>query len=121
MVLTGCATTVGSNGSAWTAMGIVDGAMTGATANFNFPGVAKHGWLCQSSVSCSSPSCPNNSAAQGKYFYDAINATGDTALTVTGIEACQMAEGVAQGKDPDNTSLNGAQAVEDDMIANCQL
>ncbi len=117
--LTGCATTVG-NGSAWTAMGVVDGSLGSATPTFSFPSVAKHGWLCQSSVSCSLPSCPNNSAAQGKYFYDAINATGDTALTVTGIEACQGAEGVAQGTDPDNASLNGAQAVENDMMNNCK-
>ena len=102
-------------------MGIVDGSIAGGTPTFSFPQVAKHGWLCQGYYmqSCSLPSCPNNSAAQGKYFYDAVSATGDTALTVTGVQQCQGAEGVAQGLDPD-TGLGGAAAVELDMQNKCR-
>jgi hypothetical protein len=116
--LNGCATAGG--GSAWKTMDIVQTPLNG-TPNFSFPNVAKHGWLCQSYAndqSCSLPSCPNNSAAQGKYFYDAVNATGDTSLTVTGVQNCEGPEGVAQGTDPD-TLLGGAAAIEKDMQNSC--
>jgi len=32
----------------WAAMSIVDGSAAGAAPTFNYPNVAKHGWLCQS-------------------------------------------------------------------------
>ncbi|HEV3305430.1 MAG TPA: hypothetical protein VGZ91_03240 [Candidatus Sulfotelmatobacter sp.] len=59
-------------------------------------------------------------APAGKFFYDAIHATGDTALTVTGVQMCQGAEGVAGGTDPD-TGLIGSQAIEKDMISHCSI
>ena len=102
----------------WAAMSIVDGSTTGATPTFSYPNVAKHGWLCQSYSSCTMPSCPNNSASEGKYFYDAISRTGDTNLTVTGVTMCAGAEGVAQGTDPD-TLLPAPRAIQNNMVANC--
>jgi hypothetical protein len=99
----------------WAAMSIVDGSYTGYSPTFNYQHTQKHGWLCQSLSSGS----PNNSGPEGKFFYDKVHSTGDSLLTVTGVESCQGAEGIAQGTDPD--SLNkGAVAVENDMNANCQ-
>jgi len=75
-----------SNYPTWAAMSIVDGAVPHYAPTFNFPSTTKHGWLCSTlkQTQCGNASCPNNSSAQGKYFYDAINATGDLKLTVTG-------------------------------------
>jgi hypothetical protein len=101
-------------------MSIVDGSAAGAAPTFNYPNVAKHGWLCQSYSSCAPPSCPNNSASEGKYFYDAISATGDIKLTVTGVTMCAGEEGVAQGTDPD-TLLPAPQAIRNKMLAECKV
>jgi len=45
--------------------------------------------------------CPNNSAAQGYYWYTALNAHSDVNFEVTGTQSCNNAEGVSDGKDPD--------------------
>jgi hypothetical protein len=113
----GTSTVNPANYPLWAAMSTVDGTSPGATPVFNYPKVAKHGWLCQSLAS----GTPNNSGPEGKYFYDAINKTGDTNLVVTGIEMCQGAEGVAGGIDPDNTNWKGSVAVEHDMLGQCQV
>lgn len=122
--LQGCAMPGGSgNIGFWKSMSIVDaGIVNGVAPSFYYQSVKKHGWLC-STLNQVCPgggsSCANNSSAQGKYFYDAINLTGDNQMHVTGITYCQGPEGVAQGVDPDFPAWNGAQAVENDMLTNC--
>jgi hypothetical protein len=105
----------------WAAMSIVDGSDTGYAPTFNFSSTTKHGWLCSTlkQTSCTSPSCPNNTSAQGKYFYDAINATGDSKLTVTGATGCAGAEGISYATDPDSGSP-ALTAVVADMFTNCK-
>jgi hypothetical protein len=102
-------------------MSIVDGNSTGYTPTFSFPTIPKHGWLCQSYAAgdCTGPSCPNNSGSEGKYFYDAVSATGDTLLTVTGVTACTGQEGIAKGFDPDS-GLEASQAIYNNMLTKCK-
>jgi hypothetical protein len=115
----GTSTVNPANYPLWAAMSTVDGASAGATPTFNYPNTTKHGWLCQSLASGTGP--PNNSGPEGKFFYDAVNATGDNKLVVTGIEMCQGAEGTAGGIDPDNTSWSGSEAVGHDMLNQCKV
>jgi hypothetical protein len=109
-----------SNYPAWAAMSIVDGTSTGVTPTFNYSGTTTHGWLCSTlnQTQCGNASCPNNTSAQGKYFYDAINATGDNLLKVTGTTGCKMAEGMSAATDPD-TNLPALSAIAKDMDTNC--
>ena len=109
-----------ANYPAWAAMSLVDGVSAGATPVFSYPGTGKHAWVCQSYSTCNAPSCPNNSASEGKFLYDAVSsAEGITSnLVVTGVQSCDGEEGVAQGTDPDS-NLPAPQAIENDMLSKC--
>jgi hypothetical protein len=120
--LTGCGTSSGSgNLTTWKNMSIVDAASyLGVTPVFNFgSGVSKHGWLCFSyqSGTCTT-NCPNNSAAQGYYWYTALNGASDMNFKVTGTQSCNNAEGVSNGTDPD-FSESEELAIANDMKNLC--
>ena len=108
----------------WAAMSIVDGSKTGYTPVFAFPTTTRHGWLCAGPASnyqngtCTSPDCPNNSSAQGGYWYNAVGSSGDANLTVTGTNSCNGPEGVSQGGDPAGGSEESA--IRTDMTTKCQ-
>jgi hypothetical protein len=61
---------------------------------------------------------PNNSPAEGKLFYDAVNLAGDTKLTVTGVTGCAGGEGIACGTDPDSGDMAPV-AIQRDINTNC--
>jgi hypothetical protein len=109
-----------ANYPTWAAMSLVDGSTTGANSTFNFQSTTKHSWLCAGYQlqQCNPPSCPNNSASEGKYFYDAVAKAGDTNVLVSGVTNCVGEEGVAQGNDPDN-GLPVPQAIQRVMIQSC--
>lgn len=120
--LSGCGTSSGSgNLSNWAKMSIVDGTYTGVTPVFSFgSGVYKHGWLCFSyqSGTCTT-NCPNNSAAQGYYWYTALNSASDMSFKVTGTQSRNNAEGVSNGTDPDYLVSEESQ-IATDMKNVCQ-
>lgn len=120
--LTGCGTSSGSgNLSNWAKMSIVDGTYTGVTPVFSFgSGVHKHGWLCFSyqSGTCTT-NCPNNSAAQGYYWYTALSRASDINFRVTGTQSCNNAEGVSDGTDPDSSGSQKL-AIANDMTTLCR-
>ncbi len=120
--LTGCGTSSGAgNLSTWQGMSIVDGSYSSVTPVFSFgSGVYKHGWLCYGyqSGTCTT-NCPNNSAAQGYYWYEALNGASDLNFKVTGTQLCDNAEGVSEGTDPDSTGSEEL-AIANDMKSFCQ-
>jgi hypothetical protein len=120
--LTGCGTSSGSgNLTAWKNMSIVDGSYSGVTPVFSFgSGVHEHGWLCYSykSGTCTA-NCPNNSAAQGYYWYTALNGASDVNFKVTGTQSCNNAEGVSDGTDPD-FGVEEKITIANDMTALCE-
>ncbi|HVN17750.1 MAG TPA: hypothetical protein VMU05_03230, partial [Dongiaceae bacterium] len=127
--LTNCAVTgvQQSEYPQWAAMSIVDGSHTGATPVFYFPNTIKHGWVCAGpasnykSGSCTAASnCPNNSAAEGKYWYDALSNAADPQFLVTGTNSCNGPEGVTQGTDPDKGISEGT-VIAGHMTTNCTV
>ena len=111
-----------SNYAAWAAMSIVDGSNSGYAPSFSYP-TPIHGWVCQSYSSCDAPGCPNNSASEGKFFYDAVfNGEGGTVnfsrMELTGTQQCAGAEGVVQGIDPDSGGHESS-AITTDMGQKC--
>jgi hypothetical protein len=120
--LPACATSSvnSANYPLWAAMSIVDGSSSGATPTFNYSSTIKRAWLCSSlnQTNCGNSSCPNNTSSQGKYFYDAINATADTNLEVTGLTGCVGAEGISTAIDPDSSAA-AYTAITTHMLNNC--
>jgi hypothetical protein len=57
---------------------------------------------------------------RGKLFYDAVSATGDTFLTVTGVTNCTGPEGVAGGTDPDSGN-HSSLVIYSKMLSECGL
>jgi hypothetical protein len=109
----------------WAEMSIVDGTSAGATPTFSYPTTPIHGWLCTQAYqhnSCIQPNCPNNTSAQGKFFYDAVSAAeggNPNLLKVTGTLNCRGPEGVVQGTDPDAGGPEPA-AITADMNSKCK-
>jgi hypothetical protein len=113
----GSANTTSTQNAAWKHMSIVDGL---SDSTFTYPQTAMAGWLCSNtSVSCGSQPCQNNSAAEGQYFY--VNVTGAVEpFKVTRIDKCSGQEGVESGLlPPPNQTTSGFTAIANDMIANC--
>jgi hypothetical protein len=111
-----------NNYSAWAAMSLVDGTSSGVTPTFSYPTTPMHGWLCASSNPCTADHCPNNSAAQGNYFYQALN-PANANLKLTGVTGCWQEEGVGLGNDPDANNGHGGLAstsITNAMLASCQ-
>ncbi|MGA8763180.1 MAG: hypothetical protein WB562_09975 [Candidatus Sulfotelmatobacter sp.] len=111
-----------NNMTAWAAMSLVDGTSAGVTPTFSYSTTTMHGWLCASSDPCDADHCPNNSAAQGNYFYEALDSSNQT-LQLTGVTACYQEEGVGMGRDPDGNHGQGQLAslsITSDMQTNCQ-
>jgi hypothetical protein len=99
----------------WLAMSIVNG----SGGNFTYSNLGMAGWVCATSTSCSLPNCPNNSAAEGEFFYTLFTSGSHPAgYKLTGITSCENAEGVAQGTDPD-TGQPGWKAIEGHMTTQC--
>jgi hypothetical protein len=115
----GSGNTSSSSNSAWLAMSIVT---TGADLTYTSNGMA--GWLCssyQSGTCLSSQGCPNNSAAEGEYFYTNFSSSNHpAAYLLTGITSCNGAEGVTTGSDPDISGESGQTAIESHMTTNCR-
>lgn len=111
-----------ANYPTWAAMSIVNGSASGYSPTFNFSNTPIHGWVCAGYSSCSGPSCPNNSASEGKWFYDAVNGAEGLQLnmTLTGVQACAGAEGVAEGTDPDS-GKQASVAIQSDMESKCHI
>jgi len=113
-------TSSGSN-AAWLAMSIVT---TGADLSYSTNGMA--GWLCASyanNTCFTNQGCPNNSAAQGNYFYSSFSsANHPVGYVLTGITSCNGAEGVTTGYDPDvpGDAETGQTAIEDHMLLYCK-
>ena len=117
----GTSTVNSANYPTWAAMSIVNGSAAGYSPTFNYQSTVMHGWLCQSYSTCSGPSCPNNSASEGKFFYDAVSTAEGVNLNlmeVTGVQQCYTEEGIAQGTDPDS-GLQASVAIEKNMLTNC--
>jgi hypothetical protein len=113
----GVPTTMQSNQN-WKAMSIVDGTSNGS---FSYPQTNMAGWLCATSQpkTCDPSTCPNNSAAEGEFFYQQFtNSSQVAAYSVNRIDNCQGAEGVTSGTTPQG--INGKIAIMKDMIAHCQ-
>jgi hypothetical protein len=105
----------------WAAMSIVDGTSGSVTPTFNYPATSMHGWVCQSYQmdTCGTSSCPNNSASQGNYYYEQFSSLQTPkSFKLTGVQACDMAEGVNQGTDPD-TGGAVVTSVENDTKTFC--
>lgn len=83
-----------------------------------------HAWLCAGYATingvyqCTAPKCPNNSAAQGNFFYEQFTSSADRTFQLTGIQNCVQEEGVDEGTDPD-TGLSAITAIENDMENHC--
>jgi hypothetical protein len=115
--------------SSWEAMSIVDGTSSGYAPTFSYS-TPIHGWACQSyatnsngTSTCTSPNCPNNSASEGKFFYDAVlSGEGGTVnlskMELTGTELCPGPEAVTQGTDPDSGGKEST-AIMKDMQNKC--
>jgi hypothetical protein len=104
--------TSSTSNSNWLSMSIVT---TGANLTYTSNGMA--GWLCSSYAtgSCqSNQGCPNNSAAEGNYFYNNFSMSNHpSAYVLTGITSCNGAEGVSPGYDPDVTGETGQTAIRE--------
>jgi hypothetical protein len=121
--LSGCAQSSGQgNLAAWQQMSIVDGSSGAVRPTFSYPSINMHGWVCASYAQgqCTAPHCPNNSAAQGNYFYQQFSSSQTPAsFKLTGVLSCVQEEGVKQGIDPD-TLASGLVAVSADMTNKCR-
>lgn len=106
--------------STWKQMGIVDGTSGTTSPTFNYPNTSVHGWLCAGYQQCTAPHCPNNSAAQGNFFYEQLNATSDPIFKLTGVLACKQEEGVTEGTDPDSNGP-ASTAIISDMKLHCAV
>ena len=103
-------TTSSSLNSLWKAMSIVDGT---DNPNFTYPHTSMAGYLCSNA-----DKTQNNSAAQGEFFYQQFNRSGQTAgYSVTRMNNCDGAEGVTSGTTPDGES--GLTAISGHMISSC--
>jgi len=104
-------------------MGIVDGTNSTTSPTFGYP-TGVHAWLCAGYATingvyqCTAPKCPNNSAAQGNFFYEQFTSSADRTFQLTGIPNCVQEEGVDEGTDPD-TGLSAITAIENDMENHC--
>jgi hypothetical protein len=94
---------------------------TGANLTYS-TGMA--GWLCsnpQIGTCLPNQGCPNNSAAEGNYFYTNFTSTNHPgAYSLTGITECNGAEGVTTGEDPDVPGETGQTAIENHMLLSCK-
>jgi hypothetical protein len=110
----------------YAAMSTVDGSFQDYHPNFNYQSTPVRGWLCTNSYqqnSCNPPNCPNNTSAEGSFFYNAVSAaegggTNYSLLEVTGTLNCAGSEGVDQGTDPDVGGQESTQ-IMDDMNNKC--
>ncbi|HZQ21226.1 MAG TPA: hypothetical protein VFA89_00210 [Terriglobales bacterium] len=105
----------------WLDMSIVNG----KGGNFSFPNTSIAGWLCSTyrRGSCDPGSgCPNNSSAQGEYFYNVFTKADHPQpnYSVTGILECNGAEGLNDtgATTPDGTPT--MTAVVNDMSLSCR-
>jgi hypothetical protein len=110
------------NDPIWKQQSIVNGQGGSFGYPITFKGMA--GWMCYSYAagSCTpGQNCPNNSAAEGKQFYNQFTqANSPNAYTVKGVQECQGAEGVNTGEDPDNLVKGSAlPGIESHMKNNC--
>jgi hypothetical protein len=114
----GGTTTTTAQNTAWKQMSIVDGL---GDSTFSYPQTAMAGWLCSNtSVSCGSQPCQNNSAAEGQYFYGKVTGSIEP-FKVTRIDKCSGQEGVINGfLPPPNNTESGFTAILNDMVANCK-
>jgi hypothetical protein len=113
----GSSNTTTAQNTAWKQMSIVDGL---SDSTFSYPHTAVAGWLCSNtSVSCGSQPCQNNSAAEGQYFYVQVS-TGTEPYNVWRVDQCSGQEGVTSGTLAAN-GKNGFNAIEADMVASCKL
>jgi hypothetical protein len=109
--------------STWKPMGIVDGSNGTTSPTFSYP-TGIHAWLCANYATvngvyeCAPPSCPNNSASQGNFFYKQFTSSGNKNFQLTGVNACNQEEGVSDGTDPD-TGNPALGVIEADMTTNC--
>ncbi len=115
----GITNTSSTSNAAWLAMSIVT---TGANLTYSSNGMA--GWLCCSyaaNTCYTDQGCPNNSAAEGEYFYTNFTSTNHpVGYLLTGITSCNGAEGVTTGNDPDTVGETGQTAIETHMTTHCQ-
>jgi hypothetical protein len=99
--------------------------VNGLGGNFSFPNTSIAGWLCSTYQrgTCNPGSgCPNNSSAQGEYFYTNFTQANHPRpnYSLTGILECNGAEGL---NDPRATTPNGTPtvtAVANDMSLSCR-
>ncbi|MGA8432222.1 MAG: hypothetical protein WB729_20520 [Candidatus Sulfotelmatobacter sp.] len=113
----GSSNTTPAQNSLWKQMSVVDGL---SDSTFSYPHTAVAGWLCSNtSVSCGSQPCQNNSAAEGQYFYVQVS-TGTEPYNVWRVDQCSGQEGVTSGTLAAN-GKNGFNAIEADMVASCKL
>jgi len=104
--------------SSWKAMSIVDGLTgTAADSTFAYPTTSITGWLCRQPPGCTSPTCQNNSAAQGQLFYQNVT----TPISVYRVDACKGTEGVEAGTVPQLKNEAGLTAIINDMVSHCSL
>lgn len=118
----GSSNTSSTSNAAWLAMSIVT---TGA--DLTYPNNGMGGWLCSNyaaNTSYTNQGCPNNSAAEGEYFYTNFTMSNHPGLAyiLTGITSCNGAEGVTDGYDPDvpSNGETGQAAIESHMTTHCQ-
>jgi hypothetical protein len=115
----GSSNTSSASNAAWLAMSIVT---TGADLTYSSSGMA--GWLCSSyaaNTCYTDQGCPNNSAAEGEYFYTNFTRTNHpVGYLLTGITSCNGAEGVTTGDDPDAAGETGQTAIENHMLSFCK-
>ena len=107
-----------SNNSNWKKMSIVDGL---SDATFSYPSANMTGWICSYNTpmnnSCGkTPPPPNNTPAEGDYYYSQVTAHH---LTVYRVDRCPGPESVRDGVVPALSCLNGKAMVEQDMDNNC--
>lgn len=118
----GSTNTTGTQNAGWKQMSLVDGL---SDSSFSYPQTTVAGYLCSNtSVSCGSQPCQNNSAAEGQYFYTVVTGTGAKKLAVYRIDQCTGQEGVTGSSahlPPPNQTESGYTAIKTDMLANCHL
>jgi hypothetical protein len=114
----GSSTTSSADNTAWKQMSIVDGL---SDSTLSYPNTAMAGWLCSNtSVSCGSQPCQNNSAAEAQYFYGHVTGAVQN-FTVTRIDKCSGQEGVVSGfLPPPNNTTSGFTAILNDMVLQCK-
>jgi hypothetical protein len=127
----GTITTPASN-LAWLQQSIVNDGTNNPT--YSYPKTAMTAWLCQNVYDGSQcvggqggtpvNDCPNNSSSQGEIFYERItsgNITPQAHYAVYAVQNCTGSEGVdgQYATVPALNNLDGTDAIQQDMMAQC--